>query len=189
MARLHKAGNFRKCVQISDRLIAKGKSSANDYQIRGWCLLELKRPAEAQLAFRKASIGAGTRKTLADSSYGEALAALRSRKTDDALNIASRAPLRLDHRNVVDLEILRQRTISAFRSNDHRSTLYTLNTLRSRGGETRDLSHLRGWSYYYLGDYRGALSVFTAIDGAYSTKESRRAIVIARRKLLRKEER
>jgi tetratricopeptide (TPR) repeat protein len=151
--------------------------------MRGWCLMQLQRPAEAQEAFSRAVEGedADTRDKKS-SAYGATLAALKSGRTDSAYEIANQNSLEPKQRQVVNKEILTQRAIAAFRNEDYRSTLYSLNELRKIAAEPRDLAQLRGWSLYYLGDLRGAEAVFTAIDSTYSTVDSRRALTTVRRK-------
>lgn len=181
----HDAKQYTRCVELSDRQIASGTPAPRDWQMRGWCLMGLDRHAEAQKAFQMAvstdRTQAGDNKRAA--SYGASLAALESGRTDEAYAIANSNSLQPIHRMTVNKEILTQRAIAAFRSNDYRSTLYSLNELRKIAAEPRNLALLRGWSLYYLGDRRGALNVFAAIDGTYSTKESRNALTTVQQAL------
>ncbi|MEM0899893.1 MAG: hypothetical protein AAGI92_08080 [Pseudomonadota bacterium] len=182
IAAAHKAKKFRECVSLSDQQLRAGRMTHNDYQIRGWCLLELKRPAEAQESFEMAlSKGGGsTTKDRQASGYGASLAALRRGRTDTAFDLANENTLEKGQRRVVNKEILTQRSISAFRNRDYRATLFSLNELRKIAPEPRDLAQLRGWSLYYLGDYRGSLRVFEALDSIYSTTDTKRALQTVR---------
>jgi len=179
----YESKNYTRCVELSDQLIRTGRSSPRDYQMRGWCLMQLQRPAEAQEAFTRAvDSETSDSKDKKSSAYGASLAALESGRTDQAYEIADQNSLEPDQRRVVNKEILTQRAISAFRNEDYRSTLYSLNELRKIAAEPRNLAHLRGWSLFYLGDLRGAEAVFTAVDSTYSTVDSRRALATVRRK-------
>lgn len=180
----YEAKNFTRCLQLSDRQIAAGRVGPRDYQMRGWCLMQLQRPAEAQEAFTMAvESDSGNNKDRKASAYGASLAALQSGRTDAAFDIASTNRMEDGQRRVINKEILTQRAIAAFRNEDYRSSLYSLNELRKIASEPRDLADLRGWSLYYLGDYRGAANVFEAINATYSTAASRRALATVREKL------
>lgn len=177
------AKNYTRCVELSDQQIARGRVGPDDYQTRGWCLMNLDRPAEAQEAFARAISTDGITETNRKASaYGASLAALGTGRTDTAYDIAKNNAMEGTQRATVNKEILTQRAIAAFRSNDYRSTLFALDELRKIAPEPRNLAHLRGWSLYYLGDAHGAVSVFEAIDSVYSTSDSRRALATAREK-------
>ncbi len=179
----YQAGRYKRCIQLSTRLINRKKAGAQDYQMRGWCFLKLDRPREAQEAFAVAVRKGG--KGRADAAYGESLAALRTGYTDSALRVANSQPLKKKNRRVIDLEILVQRARSAFSKGDYHSAIFALDERRKMKTEPRDLGFLRGWSLYHLGDLRSARGVFASLDAHFSTKASRRALSSTKRKIIK----
>lgn len=179
----YEAKNYQRCVELSDRQIRAGRVGPRDYQMRGWCLMALKRPAEAQEAFERAiqtDRSSSTNKDKQASVYGASLAALERGRTDNAFEIASANGLDGKQRRTVDKEVLTQRAIAAFRARDYHSVLYALDELRKIAPVPRNLSELRGWSLHYLGDRNGAIRVFESLDSIYSTPDTKRALQTVR---------
>lgn len=175
----YNAKKYTKCLRLSTQLIKSGRPGAEDYQMRGWCLLKLNRPTEAQEAFANAVRKGGKGRPAA--AYGESLASLQIGETDRALSIANSQAMNKKNRRIVDLEILVQRARSAFSKGDYHEVIYALNQRRKRVTESRDLGLMRGWSYYHMGDLSSAKRTFASLDGHYSTRESRRALSVVQR--------
>lgn len=166
--------DYPNCIRVSNSLIAKGRMSARDYLNRGWCLLNMGRPTEADRSFGKSiSMGGSSR---ADAAYGQSLAKLRNGTTTDAHMVAMNQPLSAKNRRDVDIAVLAQRAQKAYFAKDYRSALYALDQRRKRTPETRDLMLLRGWTLHHLGYKQQAYQVFQAVDNALSTRESRAAL-------------
>lgn len=129
---------------------------------RGWCLMELDRPAEAVRAF-EAAIESGNAKTRSEAAWGQSLANIRLGLPDKAAVSASRAPQ--DGQRARDLEasILSLRATGFFEKKRYAETLLALDQRARIAPERRDLMVLRG--YAYLGLYRigEARQVFEAI--------------------------
>ena len=174
IARLHQAKRFSRCLELSRGLRQYGPLRASDHQMRGWCLLGAKRPSEAERAFETAVRLGGKSKT--PSAYGQALAALQSGKTNQALSIANSNRLTRRQRRVIDLELLTQRARAAFANKDYAATLHALNKRAKLKPETRDLTFLRGWSHYHSGRTSSARTVFANLDQQLSTRDSKRGL-------------
>lgn len=173
--------DYPNCIRVSNALIAKGRMRASDYLNRGWCLLNMGRPTEADRSFGKSiSMGGPSR---ADAAYGQSLAKLRNGTTNDAHIVAMNQPLSKKNRRDVDIAVLGQRAQKAYFAKDYRSALYALDQRRKRTPETRDLMLLRGWTLHHLGYKQQAYQVFQAVDTALSTRESRAALMQAKSNL------
>ena len=184
IADLHARGRTGDCLAAIRKLRAFGPLRAGDHQMRGWCLLKAKRPAEAEQAFAAAvRLGGASR---VPSAYGQALAALRAGRTNDALAIANANPLTVVQRRTVDIELLTQRARAAFANRDYGATIHALDRRAKLTSETRDLTLLRGWSHYHAGRHRSAETIFAALDAQTSTRETRRGLGAARREQTRK---
>ena len=184
IARLQKRGRAAACLSKLRDLRAFGPLRAGDHQMRGWCLMKADRPAEAEQAFATAVRLGG--KGRVPSAYGQALAALKAGRTNDALAIANANPLTARQRRTVDIELLTQRARAAFANRDYAATILALDERAKLTGETRDLSFLRGWAHYHTGRLASAESIFAALDAQLSNRQTRRGLAAARREQTRK---
>ena len=139
--------------------------------MRGWCLLALKRSAEASKAF-STSIKLGGKQTRA-AAYGKALSVLRMGLTNEALDIANTHSLTARQRKTINLEILTQRARASFNNRDFAATLIALDRRQRHQTETRDLSLMRAWSRFHLGHAQRANTLFASLDHQLSTRETR----------------
>lgn len=181
IVKLYKAKRYNECLQLSRKLRQYGPLRADDHQMRGWCLLGVKRPAEAERAFASAVRLGGRGRT--PSAYGQALSALRNGKTNDALSIANANALTPRQRRIVDIELLTQRARSAFAQRDYAASIYALNERSKLASEPRDLTLMRGWAHFHSGHYHGARDVFAMLDQQLSTSETRRGFASAKSKI------
>ncbi|MEO0496816.1 MAG: hypothetical protein AAF141_05520 [Pseudomonadota bacterium] len=168
----HGRGDFATCLRLIDGLRQPG---ADVLQMKGWCLMQAKRPAEAAAAFQASRRLKGG-KNSQDSAYGVALAALRSGHTEQALVAARHEGLNTEQRRTISVEALTQRARAAFNRRDYAAALYALNLRRQITQEPRDLSMLRGWSHYHLGRKAQARTIFASLNQHLSTRETRRAL-------------
>lgn len=153
-----KAKRFGACVEQLAAAESRGSLSADAQLIKGWCHLGLNRLAEARSAFGEALQANG--RTREDAAYGSALTLLRGKLTDDAEALIGLYPLSSKREREVRAEIYWQRARSAFDHKQYQRTLDALNARASLVAEPVDLSQLRGWSHYYLGNKREANAVF-----------------------------
>ncbi|MEM1038945.1 MAG: hypothetical protein AAGI12_05690 [Pseudomonadota bacterium] len=181
IAKAYKAKRYSQCLQLSRKLRTYGPLVGSDHQMRGWCLLDTKRPAEAEQAFASAVRLGG--KGLRESAYGQALAALRSGKTNMALDIAESYALTGKQRRTVDVELLTQRARAAFANQDYAASVYALDERAKMVRETRDLTFLRGWAHFHAGHYQNAKSIFAVLDQQLSTRDTTRGLNAAKQKL------
>lgn len=156
-----KAKRFSACIKDISALEARGAISADAMLIKGWCHLELNRLAEARNAFQAAL---GNSRTQADAAYGAALTLLRGRLTDDAEAMVTLYPLAERRDREVRAEIYWQRARSAFDHKQYQRVLDALNARASLVAEPADLSQLRGWAYYHLGNRGQAQAVFARLN-------------------------
>ncbi|MEL6947589.1 MAG: hypothetical protein AAFO73_08145 [Pseudomonadota bacterium] len=166
---------------MSRKLRAYGPLAGQDQQMRGWCLLNAKRPAEAEGAFAAAVRLGGKGKR--EAAYGQALAALRSGKTNAALTIAEANALTAKQRRTVNVELLTQRARAAFNNRDYAASVFALNERAKLARETRDLTFMRGWAHIHAGDYGRARAIFGVLDQQLSTRETERGLATANRRL------
>lgn len=155
---------------IADRTAGRGGSAA-DALAAGWCLMEAKRAEEAAVAFQAAR--GGDPRVAAEAAYGQALAHLRSGRTDDAARVAAGGGLTPARRDEIGRIVLAQQAIARFDREDWAGTLATLDRRRAHAEEPRDLMTMRAWSLYHLGRRADAFEVFTLLDRQLSTRESR----------------
>lgn len=156
-----KAKRFSACIKDISNLEARGAVSADAMLIKGWCHLELNRIADARNAFEAAL---GNSRTQQDAAYGAALTLLRGRLTDDAEAMIAMYPLSEKREREVRAEIYWQRARSAFDHKQYQRVLDALNARASLVAEPADLSQLRGWAYYHLGNRSQAQAVFTRLN-------------------------
>lgn len=148
--------------------------------MRGWCLLGANRHAEAERAFANALRLGG--KGRVASAYGQALSALRGGKTNHALEIANANRLTARQRRVIDIELLTQRARAAFDNKDYAAAVHALNKRRKFTAESRDLTFMRAWAHYHVGDRAAARQIFSLLDAQLSSRETRRGLAAVRLK-------
>lgn len=129
---------------------------------RGWCLMDLNRPAEAAIAFEIALLSTNAR-TREDAAYGAALANLRSGVTDRASVAAAAAPMSQKRQAELTLNILSQQATAAYADGRYVEAILALDERARHAPEQTDLMLLRGWSYYKLGRYPDARRIFQAV--------------------------
>jgi tetratricopeptide (TPR) repeat protein len=142
-----------------------GRLSPDAALTKGWCLLGLKRTAEAKAAFSAALAGRG--KTRSDAAYGLALTLLRAKLTDDAEAVIALYPLTPARDKEIRLEIYWQKARSAFDHKDYQQALNALNARIALTPEPTDMTQLRAWAHYNLGHVAEARAIFEQL-AAYS---------------------
>jgi cellulose synthase operon protein C len=129
---------------------------------RGWCLMDLNRPAEAAIAFDIALLSTSA-KTREDAAYGATLANLRSGVTDRASVSAAAAPMSKKRQGEVTLSILSQQAVAAYADGRYIEAILALEERARLAPEQMDLMMLRGWSYFKLGRLADAKRIFEAV--------------------------
>ena len=161
-----KAKRYQECIAAINGM-ASVPSDAE--LIRGWCYLGLNRIADARMSFGLALRGEG--RVRHDAAYGSALAALRAKLTDDAEAMITAYPLDTEKDREVRAEIYWQRARSAFDHKDFQGTLTALNARIKLVPEPQDLSVLRAWAHYKLGNKAEAKAIFTRLNQALADPE------------------
>ncbi|OLP57831.1 hypothetical protein BJF93_13345 [Xaviernesmea oryzae] len=129
---------------------------------RGWCLMELNRPAEASRAF-DAALKSGDRKTRGDAAYGQSLAFLRLGLTENAAAAATRG--QMDQHKAAELQValLTNRALSAFQAKRYTEALLLLDRRAELAPERADLMVLRGYAYMSMKRYSQAIQIFESV--------------------------
>ncbi len=169
------AKRYAACINDLADLRNRGQLSPDAAQIGGWCYLGLGRLAEARAAFADGLAAGG--QVQADAAYGTALTLLRGRLTDDAEAIIRAYPLNAERDREIRVEIYFQRARASFDRKQYQKTLDALNARASLVAEPADLSQLRGWAYYHLGNKQVAKQVFQRLNDHLSDAGVRRGLV------------
>lgn len=156
-----KAKRYGACVEALAALEARDTLPADAQLVKGWCHFGLDRLVEARKAFEAAL---GDARTRPDAAYGAVLTLLRGRLTDEAEAVAGLYPLTQAQEREVRAEIHLQRARSAFDHKQYRRVLDALNARMALVAEPIDLSQLRGWAHYHLGNRREARAIFERLD-------------------------
>ncbi|MDP3527225.1 MAG: hypothetical protein Q8S27_21855 [Hoeflea sp.] len=159
--RQFEAKNYPACLRDIDRLGA-GAAKPQVAVIRGWCELGLKRFSDARASFETAMAGSG--QVRSDAVYGAGLALLGSRLTDEAEALISAWPLSAERDRELKAEIYFQRARSSFDREQFARTLQALDARASLVPESRDLTQMRAWAHYHLGQSDQARAIFRELN-------------------------
>lgn len=138
---------------------------------RGWCLLNLKRPAAAAEAF-DAAMSSGNAQVTADAAAGKTYAKLQQGLTAEASVAAASADLPPARKREIMALLLSERFFAQYDAKDFTGALVTLSERARHAPETSDLLLMRGWSYFNLGRYDDASKVFTALYKASGSSQA-----------------
>jgi len=138
---------------------------------RGWCLLQLKRPAAAAEAFDVAMRN-GSGQVAADAAAGKTYAKLQQGLTAEAGVAAASAVLPPERRNEFSALLLSERFFAQYDAKDYNAALVTLTERARYAPETLDLMLMRGWSYFNLGRYDDAAKMFQAVYRANGSPQA-----------------
>lgn len=138
---------------------------------RGWCLLNLKRPAAAAEAFDAAQ-RSGNEQIAADAAEGKAYAKLQQGLTGEASAAAAGAALPPARRRELQTLLLSERFYAQYDAKDFNGALITLGERGRYASESTDLMLMRGWSYFNLGRYDDAAQVFQALYRANGSPQA-----------------
>lgn len=138
---------------------------------RGWCLLNLKRPAAAAEAF-DAAMRSGNAQLVSDAAAGKAYAKLQQGLTAEASAAAARTTMPPARRRELSSLVLSEQFFAQYDAKDFTGALLTLSERARHAPETTDLMLMRGWSYFNLGRYDDAGKVFTALYRANGSSQA-----------------
>ncbi len=158
----------------------RGAESASALLIRGWCLYEMDRPTEAQLAFAAVQERTTDPQERIDSRFGELLAMLRRQLVDEAEQRLVQAGLPEEYETDVSAEILAQKAVLAYEAGQDQRALVLIDARGAMAPDRRDLSMIEGFALYNLGRIAEAGGVFRRLDLELSTPESREGLRIVR---------
>ncbi len=138
---------------------------------RGWCLLNLKRPAAAAEAF-DAAMRSRSSQVVSDAAAGKTYAKLQQGLTAEASAAVVNANLPPARRSELSSLLLSERFFAQYDAKDFTGALVTLSERARHAPETTDLMLMRGWSYFNLGRYDDASKVFTALYKANGSPQA-----------------
>lgn len=195
--------DFAGCLNAVQRMIARSGPTAALVQQRGWCLLELKRPTEAEAAFVEAQTLAArepaksnkpakptNRRTDSDlglednatpaqeNAYGQAVARLATGDVAGLTRDLPRANLTPTQKAEVRASLLATEANRALEDKRYRDVLRLLDARKELTPEPRNLGIVRGWALYNLRRLDEAQALFKALDDRLSTEESREGLSI-----------
>lgn len=138
---------------------------------RGWCLLNLKRPAAAAAAF-EAGMRSSDPRVAADAAAGKTYAKLQQGLTSEASAAAASTALPPARRRELSALLLTENFYVQYEAKDYDKALTTLAERSRLAPESTDLMLMRGWSYFHLGRYDDASKVFTALYKATNSSQA-----------------
>lgn len=194
--------DYSACLAAIQAMTAKGGMTAALSQQRGWCLIELGRPSEAEAAFAEAERlrGAGAKggtsgggraaaeaagKSAEEAAYGQAVARLAAGDTVGLARDLPTLPLSAAHRAEIRASLLATEANRALEDKRYHDTLRLLDARKEIEPEPRNLGILRGWALYNLHRIPQAYEQFKSIDDRLSTPESREGVTTARKTMYR----
>ncbi|GAB5373704.1 MAG: hypothetical protein AcusKO_01660 [Acuticoccus sp.] len=164
--------DFGQCVALSNGAIRSGRISAADATARGYCLLELERPVEAQHAFAVAQMRAPYRSRAAsEAAYGASVVALVRQETDVASVAAASAPMTRARRTEIQTQVLQQRAVGASNLGQTSAAVHFLEQRNDIAPLQKDLMLLQAYAYHNGGDSRSANRLFRALEGTGLSKD------------------
>lgn len=195
--------DFAGCLAAIQRMLTHSRPTAALMQQRGWCLMELKRPTEAEAAFAEAQALAArepakantpgkssSQRSLSDrpldtpaspaqeNAYGQAVARLA---TGDVAGLARDLPrtnMTPTQKAEIRASLLATEAGRAMDDKRYGDVLRLLDARKELTPEPRNLSLLRGWALYNMRRLDEARALFKAIDDRLSTEESREAVSV-----------
>ncbi|MBP2306808.1 hypothetical protein GBZ48_05215 [Azospirillum melinis] len=197
--------DFAECLSIIRGTIARSGPTAALLQQRGWCLLELKRPSEAEAAFAEAQTlaarepakggasapgKAGSRGPAAsglpqtatpaqENAYGQAIARLATGDVTGLTRDLPRANLTATQRAEIRASLMATEAGRALEDKRYNDVLRLLDARKELEPEPRNLGIVRGWALYNLMRFDEAYVQFKSIDDRLSTEESREGVSTA----------
>ncbi|MBV1702858.1 MAG: hypothetical protein KGQ46_13665 [Hyphomicrobiales bacterium] len=166
----------RKFERKPRRKVAAGSQNcgAGNALAEGWCLYNQQRPQEASIAFGRAAAAGG--RNGSEAAFGKALASLQSGLLGTAIEIANSGVLTRKQQFDIQTGVLGMQATNSYKQAHYRQCLAYLDQRRALTPETRDLSIIRGWSYFNLVRLDEAKRLFEALDHQMSTPESQRGL-------------
>ena len=174
------AGDYAGCVQAIRAETAGGMLTAGNAMQLGWCLVNLGRPAEAQIAFQQArALGATVdAQFVQDATFGQALTMVQQGLDGQALAMVETNAL--PPRQSLDLtaQVYASNAAAAFQARRYEDALRWIEARRRIAPMRRDLMEVEAWSLFNTGRGPQALTRFRELDRQFSTPATREAIRI-----------
>jgi tetratricopeptide (TPR) repeat protein len=144
---------------------------------RGWTLLRLMRPTEAEDAFgRVLRIGDATLEQRREAVFGLARSALAIGNVNRAEGLVRLHDLLPHQRYELLAEIISHKANEAFRFEDYRVAVQMYETRRHYAEPSRGLLMQEAWARYHLGQKSAAARIFVRLDRIQRTPETEAAL-------------
>lgn len=150
---------------------------------RAWCAFGHQRPTEAMAAFQQViRTGSGLGGTvIRDAHFGLALTQLAMNMTEQGAHSASLVPLTDQQRREIEVAVLDQRGVRAYRAGDYRQAIAAFDQMeRINGNLRRDLRIMRAYAYLNSGQRSIARDEFERLHAQLATAETRQGLSLAR---------
>lgn len=185
------ARDWSLCLDLIERERRANRVTAGLAQQRGWCLMELNRPSEAEDSFAQARAlaakagGAERRRIAEEAQYGGMVARMRMDDTAGVMHDLPGSGLGAEHQRDLKASALASQALRAYQEERFRDTLRLLDARLPLAPESRGLTLMRGWTLYNMNRHGEALELFEALDRRLSTEDTRNAVDTARQAIYR----
>lgn len=174
------AGDYAGCVHAIRLETAGGMLTAGNAMQLGWCLVNLGRPAEAQVAFQQArALGASVdAQFVQDAAFGQALTMVQQGLEGQALAMVETGALPLRQSQDLTAQVYANNAFQAFEAQRYDETIRWIEARRRIAPMLRELMEIEAWSLFNTGRQNQALARFQELDRHFSTPATREAIEI-----------
>lgn len=174
-------GEIARCLRLTDG----AQLSAGEREIRGWCLLEAERTAEAMELFRSLMEQSSGQARYAQAAHGYLLSLLQRGLVEEAFHEMRGLPLPAEQKNELLAQALAAKALAAYENGDYLHALRLIEVHARLMPLPYDLGIVRGWAYYNSNQYQRARETFDRLDRQYSTHDSRSALQLLRQRELK----
>ncbi|NBB83892.1 MAG: tetratricopeptide repeat protein [Alphaproteobacteria bacterium] len=174
----YESGNYGRVLSLTETT-----DNANLLVLRGWSLVNLRRPAEAQRTFERAIDLATTSSTRSDAAFGLAQTLVARGQADRAAEVLGRYDQPVERRRQLTAQIMERRARDAFDQGDYRTALGIARTTDLTNPGMENLAYIEAWSLYQMGEYRMAKDRFERLYRLYATPEAAQGLSLAEGRL------
>jgi tetratricopeptide (TPR) repeat protein len=186
LAEAQRTGDYRTCLETARRLRARGEYEPGDAVLHGWCLMDLKRHAEAELRFEAAITDLKRSRPkneplLGGALVGRATAQIAQGRIADALRGLDRQALSSQQIARLRAQALAEYAYTAMERQRYAEVLRVLEIRERYATPTRGLRVIEGWAYYNTGRSERAARIFEELNVQFSTEDTRDALELVRK--------
>jgi len=180
------AGRYGHCLRLVRAEEAKTDETNPDLtMIKGWCLLNLDRPSEADRCFASAleSGGETDGELEKNAAYGRILALEARGLYGEAYDVAVTYQLEPEDRDALRSRVITRLAQQAYDDEAYAQAIRLIDARARYGPPERGLLMLKGWAHFQLRQTGRALEIFKALDDVLSTPKTREAIDITQKEM------